>query len=49
MGETADTKRWLEQATYSIGTFRDIYKRDGSYNEGISYAHYTTLHHHPGR
>ena len=43
-GETADTKRWLEQATYSIGTFRDIYARDGSYNEGISYAHYTTLH-----
>jgi hypothetical protein len=44
MGETADTKKWLEQAAYSIGTFRDIYKRDGSYNEGISYAHYTTLH-----
>ena len=43
-GETADTKRWLEQAAYSIGTFRDIYKRDGSYDEGISYAHYTTLH-----
>jgi hypothetical protein len=43
-GETAETKRWLEQAAYSIGTFRDIYARDGSYNEGISYAHYTTLH-----
>jgi len=43
-GETDDTKRWLEQATYSIGTFRDIYARDGSYNEGVSYAHYTTLH-----
>jgi len=44
MGDTEDTRRWLEQATYSIGTFRDIYARDGSYNEGISYAHYTTLH-----
>jgi hypothetical protein len=44
IGETADTKRWLEQSTYSIGTFRDIYARDGSYNEGVSYAHYTTLH-----
>jgi hypothetical protein len=43
-GETDDTRRWLEQATYSIGTFRDIYARDGSYKEGISYAHYTTLH-----
>jgi hypothetical protein len=29
---------------YSIGTFHDIYARDGSYNEGVSYAHYTTLH-----
>jgi hypothetical protein len=44
LGETADTRRWLEQATYSIGTFRDIYAPDGSYNEGVSYAHYTTLH-----
>jgi hypothetical protein len=43
-GETNETRRWLEQAVYSIGTFRDIYARDGSYNEGISYAHYTTLH-----
>jgi hypothetical protein len=44
MGETDNTRRWLEQATYSVGTFRDIYARDGSYNEGVSYAHYTTLH-----
>jgi hypothetical protein len=43
-GETADTRRWLEQASYSIGTFHDIYARDGSYKEGVSYAHYTTLH-----
>jgi hypothetical protein len=44
LGETEDTRRWLEQATYSVGTFRDIYTRDGSYDEGVSYAHYTTLH-----
>lgn len=44
LGETDETRRWLEQAVYSIGTFRDIYARDGSYNEGVSYAHYTTLH-----
>ncbi len=43
-GETDDTRRWLEQATYSVNTFRDIYARDGSYDEGVSYAHYTTLH-----
>ncbi len=43
-GESPDTRRWLEQAAFSVGTFRDIYAKDGSYNEGISYAHYTTLH-----
>ena len=44
LGETEKTRRWLEQAIYSVGTFRDIYARDGSYDEGVSYAHYTTLH-----
>jgi hypothetical protein len=43
-GENADTRRWLEQAAYSVGTFQGYYAKDGSYNEGISYAHYTTLH-----
>lgn len=43
-GDNTDTRRWLEQAAFSVGTFPDIYMRDGSYNEGISYAHYTTLH-----
>ena len=43
-GENVDTRRWLEQAAYSVGTFAGIYAHDGSYNEGISYAHYTTLH-----
>lgn len=44
LGPDADTERWIEQAVYSIGTFGGIYARDGSYNEGVSYAHYTTLH-----
>ena len=44
LGADANTARWLEQAVYSVNTFRDIYARDGSYNEGVSYAHYTTLH-----
>jgi hypothetical protein len=44
LGETDDTRRWIEQGIYSVGTFRDIYAPDGSYNEGVSYAHYTTLH-----
>jgi hypothetical protein len=44
LGESETTARWLEQALFSIRTFRDIYERDGSYSEGVSYAHYTTLH-----
>jgi hypothetical protein len=44
MGENADTRRWIEQALFSLRTFRDIYTRDGSYGEGVSYAAYTTLH-----
>jgi hypothetical protein len=43
-GESETTRRWLEQAVYSIGTFRDIFCRDGSYSEGVSYANYTALH-----
>ncbi len=44
LGENADTRRWLEQAIFSVGTFRDIYEADGSYPEGVSYANYTSLH-----
>ncbi len=44
LGETDETRRWLEQGAYSVGTFRNIYAPDGSYNDGVSYAHYTTLH-----
>jgi hypothetical protein len=44
LGENADTRRWLEQAIFSINTFRDIYETDGSYSEGVSYANYTSLH-----
>ncbi|MCG8608120.1 heparinase II/III-family protein, partial [bacterium] len=44
LGENEDTRRWLEQAIFSISTFRDIYAPDGSYNEGVSYANYTSLH-----
>lgn len=43
-GPDADTERWLEQAVFSISSFRDLYARDGSYDEGISYANYTALH-----
>jgi hypothetical protein len=44
LGETEDTRRWIEQGIYSVSTFKDIYATDGSYNEGVSYANYTTLH-----
>ena len=39
-----DTGRWLEQAIFSIRSFRDLYARDGSYDENISYADYTSSH-----
>lgn len=43
-GSTPDTERWIEQAIYSISGYQDIFERDGSYNEGISYAGATTSH-----
>jgi hypothetical protein len=43
-GDDADTERWLEQAVYSVTTLGDLFTRDGSYDEGVSYAHYTALH-----
>lgn len=44
LGENDDTKRWLEQAIFSLSTFRDLFEKDGSYQEGVSYAHYTSSH-----
>lgn len=43
-GATADTERWLAQAIYSISGYKEIFERDGSYNEGISYAGATSMH-----
>ena len=43
-GSSDATERWIEQAEYSVGTFRDLYAVDGSYDENISYANYTSEH-----
>ena len=43
-GPSSDTERWIEQAVFSLATFRDLYARDGSYDENLSYADYTSLH-----
>ena len=43
-GPNEDTDRWVEQAIYSISGYQEIYERDGSYNEGISYAGATSTH-----
>jgi hypothetical protein len=43
-GDDDDTRRWLEQAIYSVTTLGDLFTSDGSYDEGVSYAHYTALH-----
>ncbi len=44
LGSDENTDRWLEQAIYSMGTFRDLYAPDGSYPEGVPYAEYTSTH-----
>lgn len=44
LGADETTARWLEQAIFSLATFRDLFAIDGSYDEGLSYANYTTLH-----
>ena len=43
-GQDATTDRWVEQAVYSVRSFGDLFARDGSYDEGISYANYTAQH-----
>jgi hypothetical protein len=40
-GSSDEVERWLEMATYSLGTFRDFFEADGSYVEGMSYGFYT--------
>jgi hypothetical protein len=44
--ETQDERlaKWIEQATFSLRTFGDLYAADGSYDEGVSYANYTSSH-----
>jgi hypothetical protein len=43
-GADERTRRWMEQALYSMDTFAAMYTRDGSYDEGIAYGGYTSLH-----
>lgn len=43
-GDSDDTDRWVEQAVHSLRTFAEVFLRDGSYPEGISYGNYTALH-----
>ncbi len=44
LGATADSERWMEQAVFSLRSFGELFAPDGSYDEGVSYANYTTLH-----
>jgi len=44
LGPSEDVDRWIEQAIYSVSTFKDLYAGDGSYDENISYANYTSEH-----
>lgn len=42
LGDSDDTKRWLEMTIHAIEAFEAVFKADGSYHEGLSYANYTT-------
>lgn len=42
--EHPQAQRWLDMAIQSARSFAPMYGRDGSYDEGISYWGYTTLH-----
>lgn len=42
-GDSDDTRRWIEQALYSYGTLKTVFKEDGSYDEGVSYSTYTAI------
>jgi len=42
-GETEDTIRWMEQAQHSFATLGELYSKDGSYEEGVSYSGYTSI------
>ena len=43
-GRDETVERWLEQGLYSVDSFKELFAADGSYNEGVSYANYTTSH-----
>lgn len=43
-GRSEDSDRWIEQAEFSITSFENIYAEDGSYDENLSYANYTSEH-----
>ncbi len=42
LGKTPDYERWIEMGAHAVDAFGDIFMPDGSYDEGISYANYTT-------
>ncbi|MEM1270203.1 MAG: heparinase II/III family protein [Bacteroidota bacterium] len=44
LGASEDTARWIEQALFSLRSFETLYTSDGSYDEGLSYANYTSQH-----
>ena len=43
-GISPTTRRWFEMALDAMKAFAQIYEPDGSYNEGVSYANYTSTH-----
>jgi hypothetical protein len=43
-GSTPDNERWLEMGVFNTEAFGDLFEQDGSYMEGVTYAHYTAMH-----
>lgn len=43
-GDKATTDQWLALGIESVKAFGNIYRPDGSYHEGVSYAQYTSEH-----
>ena len=41
---TEKTSLWIEQAVFSLTSYKSIFAKDGTYDENVSYADYTARH-----
>ena len=43
-GASEKTNLWIDQAVYSLSSYKSIFAKDGTYDENVSYADYTARH-----